>query len=264
MAFDSLPAALVADIETCTGPICEVTPASEGYNSQIAARIRCTTGIYFVKGLQTSHKRVWTQGREAEMSPYVEGLGPALVSYVKDCGWELLIFEALEGHHADYSPTSPDLPAVVALLTRLAETPCPDISLRPMEERLQAYVSEPSDAQVFAGAALVHTDPNNTNVIVTGSSAKLVDWAWASRGAAWLDAAYWVIWLIAAGKHDPAKAEKWAAEVPAWRQARPEALAAFAQAKANYWDRVTGTATDPFAANMLAACRRWAEYRHNL
>lgn len=260
-AFGLLPAALVAGIEACTGPISDVVSVTGGYNSQIAARVRSATGTYFVKGLQTSHKRAWTQSREAEMSPYVAGLGPALVSHVKDSGWDLLVFEALEGLHADYSPGSPDLPAVAALLARVAETPCPDIGLRPMEERLRAYVAEPSDAWSFAGDALVHTDPNDTNVIVTGSSAKLVDWAWASRGAAWLDAAYWVIWLIAAGGHDPASAERWAAQVPAWGEARPVALTAFAEAKARYWEQVAGAQPDRFTAGVRAAARRWADYR---
>jgi hypothetical protein len=39
--------------------------------------------------------------------------------------------------------------------------------------------------------------------------AHLVDWAWASRGADWLDAAYWVVWLMAARVLDAARA--WAA-----------------------------------------------------
>lgn len=264
MAFGVLPAALVADVETYTGPISDVASVTTGYNSQIAARVHSATGTYFVKGLRTSHKRAWTQRREAEMGPYVEGLGPSVVAHVTYCDWELLIFEALEGHHADYSPGSPDLPAVAALLTRLAETPCPGIDLRPMEDRLQAYVSEPSAARAFAGDTLVHTDPNDTNVIVTGSSAKLVDWAWASRGAAWIDAAYWVTWLIAAGGHTPASAEGWAAQVPAWTRAESAALTAFAQAKATYWNHVAGTDPDPFTANMLAATRQWAEHRHTL
>lgn len=263
MAFDLLPADLVADIEARTGPISEVESATEGYNSQIAARIRCTTGTYFVKGLQEGHRRAWTQTREAAVNPHLGQLSPALISHIVDRGWDLLIFEALDGHHADYSPGSADLPAVAALLSRLAATPCPDIGLRPVEDRLRAYVARRADAQAFVGEVLVHTDPNGTNVIVTGTSAKLVDWAWASRGAAWLDAAYWVIWLIAGG-HDPASAETWATEVPAWRQAPPEVLTAFAQAKAEYWQQVAGADPDVFAANTQAAARRWAEYRNSL
>jgi hypothetical protein len=264
MAFDVLPPGLVSGIEARTGPISEVAPVSEGYNSHIAARIHCATGTYFVKGLQSSHKRVWTQRREAEINPHLSGLSPALLWHINDCGWELLVFEALEGHHADYSPGSADLPVVAALLTRLSGTPCPELGLRSIEDRLRNYVARPSDTGFLRGEALVHTDPNDTNVIVIGSSAKLVDWAWASCGAAWLDAGYWVLWLMAAGRHDPASAEKWAAEVPAWREARPEALTAFAEAKANYWDQVAGCDPDPFTANVRAAARQWARYRHDL
>jgi hypothetical protein len=264
MAFDILPPCLVTDIEDRTGPIDEVVTVNEGYNSQIAARIRCTTGTYFVKGLRSNHKRAWTQQREAEINPHLKGLSPALRWHIGDCGWELLIFEAVEGHHADYSPGSADLPLVAALLSRLSETPRPDLDLRPMGDRLKGYVTNPGDADLFRGEALVHTDPNDTNVIVTGSAAILVDWAWASCGAAWLDTGYWILWLMAAGKHDPVSAERWASEVPAWREAPPEAVTAFAEAKANYWEQVAGSDPDAFAANVRAAARRWARYRHNL
>ncbi|WP_052398318.1 aminoglycoside phosphotransferase [Streptomyces sp. NRRL F-5123] len=261
IAFAVLPSRLIAGIEARTGPITEVASVREGYNSEIAARIRCATGSYFVKGLQESHKRAWTQAREAEINPHVAGLSSALRWHLTDCGWDLLIFEALDGHHADYSPGSPDLRAVAALLTSVARTPCPDLGLRPVSDRLKGYVSKPSDTSRFEGDALVHTDPNSTNVIVTGSAAKLVDWAWASRGAAWLDAAYWVIWLVATGKHSPASAERCASGVPGWRAAPSVAVTAFAEAKANYWDEVAGPDPDPFAAGVRAAACQWAEYR---
>jgi aminoglycoside phosphotransferase (APT) family kinase protein len=65
------------------------------------------------------------------------------------------------------------------------------------------------------GHALLHTDLNNTNGIIGDDRAWIVDWGWATRGAPWLDAAYWVIWLIASGHH-PSSAVRWAAKVPAW------------------------------------------------
>jgi hypothetical protein len=264
MAFDILPPCLVTGIEAHTGPIRDVVSVSAGYNSQIAARMRCDKGVYFVKGLQSKHKRAWTQRKEAEINPYLDGLSPALLGHISDCGWELLIFEAVEGHHPDFAPGSADLPVVAGLLSRLSRTPCPSLGLRPMEERLRGYVANPSDADLFSGEALVHTDPNGTNVIVAGSSAKLVDWAWASRGAAWVDAGYWALWLMAAGDHNPASAERWASEVPAWRQASPEALTAFAQAKANYWDQVAGDAAGTFTASVRDAAQQWVRYRRSL
>ncbi|MFD3511276.1 hypothetical protein [Nocardia sp. NPDC058666] len=47
----------------------------------------------------------------------------------------------------------------------------------------------------FDGDALLHTDWFPTNVLVPGDGVRVVDWAWASRGAAWIDAALWAVWL---------------------------------------------------------------------
>ncbi|MGW2525384.1 hypothetical protein ACWC09_52425 [Streptomyces sp. NPDC001617] len=40
---------------------------------------------------------------------------------------------------------------------------------------------------------------------MTASNALFVDWGWASTGAAWIDLALWLLWLIAHG-HTPAQA----------------------------------------------------------
>ncbi|CCB72105.1 conserved protein of unknown function (plasmid) [Streptantibioticus cattleyicolor NRRL 8057 = DSM 46488] len=232
----------------------------QGYNSQIAARISTADGSFFIKGLRADHGRVWTQHREAEVNPYLRGIAPALLWQVEDAGWVLLGFEALDGHHADYSAGSPDLPKVADLLCRLGEVPCPPIELRHAEQRLAAYAAKPTDVAHFAGDSLLHTDLNNENVLVNGP-AYLVDWAWASKGAAWLDAAHWVVWLMAAGKQEPRSAEEWAARVPAWRTAAPEAVTAFALATANLWEEIAGVDPDPWTATVFDASRRWAEYR---
>ncbi len=51
------------------------------------------------------------------------------------------------------------------------------------------------------------------NVLIA-SDARLVDWAWPTRAAPWIDPACWIVWLIASG-HNPADAETSAASVPA-------------------------------------------------
>jgi aminoglycoside phosphotransferase (APT) family kinase protein len=76
---------------------------------------------------------------------------------------------------------------------------------------------------------LLHTDWNNANVLI-GEQTWLVDWGWATRGAPWLDAAYWIIWLIAAG-HKPAAAEGHAAQVPAFSTAPVDAVTTFARVR---------------------------------
>ncbi|MEU6057013.1 RIO1 family regulatory kinase/ATPase [Streptomyces sp. NPDC047097] len=261
MAFDDLPAPLLAEVEKEVGPITKSETVSTGLNSEIAARIDSSASSFFVKGMRCDHKRVWTQRREAEVNPFLRGISPTLLWQIEESGWLLLGFEHLSGHHADYSPDSPDLPVVVNLLGRLGGVALPEIELRNVEQRLSAYVQRPADVDYFAGSSLVHTDLNNHNVLVNDSTAYLVDWAWASRGAAWLDAAYWVVWLLAAGKHTPLSAEGWAAKVPAWRAASPEAVTAFALATANLWEEIAGPDPDPWTATILDASRLWARHR---
>jgi hypothetical protein len=262
LSFDDLPTAVRAAVERHTGPVVKAETVKQGLNSEIAVRLHGGAGECFVKGLRARHPRVWTQRREAEVNPFLRegGIAPALLWCVEEHGWVLLGFEALAGHHADYRPGSPDLPEVVALLRRLGEVRCPGIDLRRVDQRLARYVRRPADAEYFAGDALAHTDLNNENVIVDGR-AHLVDWAWASRGADWLDAAYWVVWLMAAGGHGPASAERWAGRVPAWAGARGEAVTAFAYATANLWEEIAGPDPDPWTARLLSAARTWAAFR---
>lgn len=258
--YEDLPVTVRRAVEAHTGPALKVESGAEGFNSEIAALLVTQAGEYYVKGLRADHRRVWTQAREAEVNPYVEGIAPALVARVESEGWDLLVFEAVDGHHADYRPGSPDMPKVVEVLRRLAEIPCPPIELRFAEQRLARYVGRPEDLGQFAGDALLHTDWHNTNVLVTDERAQLVDWAWATKGAPWLDAAYWVVWLIAFG-HDPASAEDWASRVPTWQTAPAEGINAFAVANANMWAEIGKDDPDPWTARMVDAARTWRDYR---
>ncbi|MEW2581461.1 hypothetical protein [Streptomyces syringium] len=117
-AFEDLPASVHTAIEERTGPLLKIESVTAGFNSEISARIFSEAGTCFVKGLRTDHPRAWTQRREAEVNPYLRGRGiaPALLWSLEAAGWHLLAFEALDGHHADYSPGSPDLPKVAATL----------------------------------------------------------------------------------------------------------------------------------------------------
>lgn len=258
--FEDLPAPVLAAVEERTGPILKVEAVGQGFNSEIGARIVTESGTRFVKGLRADHKRVWTQRREADVNPLLPGIAPALLWHIGEGEWDLLVFESLEGHHADYSPESPDLPKVAELLRRLGRIECPDIELRLAEQRLSRYVNHTSDLDYFVGNSLLHTDLNNTNVLVD-DTAYLVDWAWATRGAAWLDACYWGVWLIAAGGHRPDKAERWAASIPAWHTAPAEGVTAFAEASANVWEEIAGDGSDPWTADVFNASHRWAEHR---
>ncbi|RKN06306.1 aminoglycoside phosphotransferase [Streptomyces radicis] len=260
MAFEQLPSVVISAVEERTGPVLKTESATEGRNSQVGARVHSESGVCFIKGLRSDHTWAWTQRREADVNPHIRKVAPALLWEVETDGWHLLSFEALEGHHADYSADSPDLPLVADALCRLGRIPCPDVELRRAEQRLAKYVNNTGDAEQFAGNSLLHTDMNNANVLIDGR-ASLVDWAWATRGAPWLDAAYWVIWLMAAGGHTAASAEHWARRIPAWHAAPGVAVNAFAQAHANLWEEIGGDEPDPWTARMVRASREWARHR---
>lgn len=265
IGLDRLPTAARAAVEQHTGPLLTVAEITEGFNSEIAALVTSAAGTWHIKGLRADHPRAWTQEREAAIAPFLTGLAPRLRWRVETAGWDLLGFEALDGHHADYAPGSPDLPETAGLLRRLGTTPCPGIELRRAEQRLEHYAATPGYLNFFAGDHLLHTDLNNTNVLVNdrapqGDRARLVDWAWATRGAAWLDAGYWVIWLIASG-HAPVSAEHWAAEIPAWHAAPPEGITAFAAANHTLWNEINTADPVPWTRSLATAATAWHEHR---
>ncbi|MGW1146601.1 aminoglycoside phosphotransferase [Streptomyces sp. NPDC002454] len=262
--FEELPPRVRAAIAFHTGRIHCADPVSSGLNSQLAVRLRCEAGDVHVKGLRSDHDRVWTQRREAEVNPFLKGISPELLWREEVDGWDVLGFDFVSGHHADYRPGSQDLSCVADLLTRLGEVELPSIELREAGQRLGNYVSDRSQLELFEGDSLLHTDLNNENVLVQDGHAYLVDWAWATRGAPWLDAGYWVMWLLAAGKHTVEQAEGWARRIPSWEAATPMALDAFASANARMWREIGGAQPDAWTSRLVRASRDWSEYRQKL
>lgn len=260
-AYEDLPSIVRTRVEELTGPVRQVTAASTGLNSAVAATLHTDGEAFFIKALPSDARWVWTQQREAEIAPYVRTVSAKFVGRMAAAGWDVLLFSALEPHHhADYTPGSADLAATAALLIDLGTLACPEIELKHADQRLAAYLERPGDALLFRGDALLHTDWNNTNVLVDQGRARLVDWGWATRGAAWLDAAYWTIWLIAAG-HAPADAETWAARVPAWSRAPSVALTAFAAASARLWAEINTNSPDAWTQSLADAAHAWASWR---
>lgn len=257
-----LPGDVVREIEAVAGPVRGVETVAAGCNSEIAARLRLDGGTVFVKGLRLDHPRVWTQQREADVNPCTGGLAPLLRWRVREVGWDLLGFEDLGGRHADYSPGSPDLRRVLRGMERLTSVVPPvGIELRSMSERMSSYVTDPGDARFFEGRALLHTDWKPDNVLVADGRARIVDWAWASRGAAWIDPALWVIWLVASG-HGVAEAEGLAALHPAWAAVPGSHVDAFARAQRRLWESIAdGDPPGEWTHGLCAAGRAWEEYR---
>lgn len=226
VAWPDLDHALQEAVTAQCGPIHDVIAVGPGFNSQLAIVVETAAGTrIFVKGLRSGEPRARTQQTEAAINPYVHGIAPKLLWTITTAGWELLGFEYLAGRPADYSPGSPDLPKVVACLRLLQAIPAPDLPLKRAEHRWRAYVDNPADLDQFTGNHLLHTDYNPDNFLIT-HQAHLVDWAWPTRGAGWIDPALLVLWLIAAG-HTPDQAETYAAQIPSWKTANASTVTTF-------------------------------------
>ncbi|MEU6593276.1 aminoglycoside phosphotransferase [Streptomyces sp. NPDC046881] len=247
-------------IEKVSGPVADVGAINAGLNSAIAARVRTTERTLFVKGLPLDHPRVWTQKREAQIGPIVRGIAPQLLWHVEEGGWSLLGFEYVEGGHADYTPGSPDLPTVMATMIRLADVPAPGFELKTMPHRLRTFVDDPAELSWFAGNSLLHTEWNPHNVLITDHGALLVDWGWASLGAAWIDPALWALWLMALG-HTAEQAESVAAAHPAWKLAPAEGLDVLARVQQRVWDSIAEQSEDDWARPMQLAAEAWNGHR---
>ncbi|MFE2336728.1 phosphotransferase [Streptomyces coelicoflavus] len=262
-SWDDVPAAVITAIETRTGPIEQVQPAQAGYSSHVAATVYSGHRRVFVKGLRSEHPAASTQGCEAAVNPYVVSLGPRLLWRVETDGWDVLGFEHLEGRSADYRQGSEDLTLVADVMTQLGALAAGDAPVSRAEQRWAAQNQDASVVELLHGDTLLHTDWHHTNMLVTSErTVSLVDWATATVGAAWIDPACWVVWLIYAG-HSPRSAEQWAARVPAWRAAGRHALDAFSEVLAVYWRHIAEHHPNRMTGELRDAGAQWAAYRRS-
>ena len=257
--WEDLPGTTRQAIEKHAGTVLSAVTVSEGLNSAVAAILTTENGQVFAKGLRADYPRRWTQDMEALINPYVATLSPRLLWRVQD-EWDMLGFELIQGRHADYAPGSPDLPSVTATMTALGEITCPDEPVKNAPHRWRGYVTDPADLGWLDGDRLLHTDYNPLNILMAEGRGLLIDWAWPTKGAGWIDPACLVIRLIAAG-HTPQSAENVVQDVPAWRTAPAEGLAIFAGACARMWQEINDANPVDWTQRMARAARDWEQYR---
>lgn len=247
--FEQLPAEIRRAVADKTGAVRQAVTAPGGMNSGIASVLGTDSGPVFVKGIPSGHPQAGAQRREAAVAPHLPASCPRLYWHLELGGWSLLGYEVVDGRHADYAPGSPDLRLVEAALTELQGiTAPPDVDIKKAVDRWAEY-APPGTSQHFHGDALLHTDFAPDNVLVTGDRARLVDWAWPTRGAAWIDPGALALRLMNAG-HPVGAALVFAARFPSWRDAAPEALTAFGTATAALWQEIAGQDEAPWKRAM--------------
>jgi hypothetical protein len=258
--WNDMPGGVRGAVEERTGPVLAARTASEGLNCELAAVLHTPAGIVFAKGRPSDHAGVVTQHREAMINPYVLDVAPRLLCQVDTDGWNVLAFEYVPGQHADYTPGSGDLPKVVHAMCRLENIPCPDLPLKRAEHRWADYVEDTTELDLLRGDTLLHTDFNPLNILISDTTIRIIDWAWPTRGAAFIDPACLALRLVTAG-HPPADAEAWASQSPAWTTAPRKAIDTFTQANARLWQQIARDDPQPWKTTTAAAARQLADHR---
>lgn len=256
-----LPVPVTRVIAGRFGALRSACPAGVGLNSDFAAIVTCDGGFRcFVKAVRDTRNRRSPHLRELIAAAHVQPAAPRLLLSGSAGGWLFNVFEALPGRVADFSLRSPDVPAIADLLAQRARGVAPTgLPLPTMADRFVRHSSRP---RLFAGNALLHTDLNPGNILITAAGVRLVDWAWASIGAAWLDVSSWCVWLIAAGDTPP-QAERVASEVPVFAEAPGDAVDEHAAAMAHAWNCSIDDRSVSWCRRAAQAAADWAKYRCN-
>ncbi|WP_165970604.1 phosphotransferase [Actinomadura sp. 6K520] len=262
--WQSLPSDLHSAVQDELGPIIKVEPTSEGRRSALATVAHLKDGPVFLKGAPIANERAAAQlDREAAVNPHVRSVTPELLCDLTAGGWRLLGFEHVQGRRADYTPGSRDLNAVLDVFATLEHLQLPTtVDVMWFEGRWSDYATVPQHLTQIAGTALLHTDLNPGNVIITGTAARLVDWGMASRGTPLVNPADLVINLIACG-HAPTEAEALMAGLDTWKNADPAVLDYYARLLATTWLEAFWTPTHPWARAVVNAAVQWAMHRRH-
>ncbi|PZF88165.1 phosphotransferase family protein [Micromonospora deserti] len=251
----TLPETVTARIAERVGGAFDVVPAPSGDHAEIASTVTGPDGKVFVKAASA---RLSFQSLRYELAA-TKAIGwypPAVLWHFECDGWLVVGTEHLDGPHPDLSPGSPDLDLLAVTLKELQETPAPGEPWFTPEARLG--FAHPA----MNGRMLVHSDLNPANLIVTTRGLRIVDWAWATRAASWVELALLVQWLIGSG-HTPEQAEEWLARFPAWAATDREALDVFASKNASKWSVKSRQSTEEWVHDLGVWTGEWAAHRRN-
>ncbi len=115
------------------------------------------------------------------------------------------------------------------------------------------------DPSALRGNALLHTDLNPLNVLINGT-ARIIDWAWPTCGAVWIDPACFILRLMAAG-HTPQEAEAWVQQTSSWDPSLDKDVDAFAVASARVWSEIARADPQPWKKQLADVAEQWRRYR---
>lgn len=252
--WTALPDAVTGRIADLVGEELSVTPAAEGDHADIAATVSGPGGPRVFVKAASDEFGVRSLRYELAATTAVGRYAPAVRWHFETDGWLVVATEHLDGPHPDLSPGSPDLALLAAALRDLQETAAPAGNWFTAEGR--CGFRHPA----AEGTTLVHSDLNPANLIVTPAGLRIVDWAWMTRAAAWVEPALLAPWLIGSG-HTAEQAEEWLARFPAWHVPGRAVLDAFASHTASRWAARARPDGARWVRDLAAWSGAWAAYR---
>ncbi len=217
--WGDLPAGVRQAIQSRTGEVISAETVAEGITCRAALILTTSKHHLFVKGVLTDDvPPLDAQLTETAINSAVQRVSPAVRWETIADGWHLIAFDYVNGRHADLSPGSADLRTVAHLLRRAqACRPPAGYRVPDLAARYREFL-RPGDAEVLTGTALLHTDTNPHNLLITEQRGYLVDWAMPALGPSWVDPAQTAVRLMDAGC-TPAEARAWLSQFPDWERA---------------------------------------------
>ncbi|HKE50498.1 MAG TPA: aminoglycoside phosphotransferase family protein [Actinomycetes bacterium] len=255
--WTELPESVRAWVESTLGaPVDSAVNQVGGFSPGVAARLTTADGSRaFLKavGVELNPDSVGLHRRELAAMSALPAMpqAPALVAGYDSGDWVGLLMEDIPGRKpalpwirselrqvldtvADVSdqltPSPwPDAPVTVDYLTRafvhwrtLAAEPPSDLDPFWLARLGELAVLEQDAAQVVRGDSLIHLDVRADNVLLTErDGAVLVDWAWASTGAPWVDVVLLLLNVALYGPHSVAELDEIVADHPLSRDIDP-------------------------------------------
>ncbi|MGX6606164.1 phosphotransferase [Micromonosporaceae bacterium Da 78-11] len=249
--WTALPEAVTKQIADRIGGVHAIRPAVGGDHAEIAATVTGTAEKVFVKAAHTDmgvrSLRYELLVGEVLKPPH----SPVVQWHFETDSWLVVGFEQLDGPYADLSPGNPDLDLLSAAITQLSRLSEPALPLFSPSARLG--FSHPA----MDGNALIHTDLNPANLIVTSGGLRIVDWAYATKAALWVELALLAPWLIGSG-HTAQQADDWLAQFPTWGAAGTDVLNYFATTNAAKWSAKAQATSEPWVHDLATWTGRWA------
>ncbi|MFI5839665.1 phosphotransferase family protein [Catenuloplanes sp. NPDC051500] len=253
--WNVLPEAATRKISEWMAGDYSVIPAPDGDHAEIAAAVTGPNGRAFIKAASTDLgvRSLRYELKANESVAAILRYPPAVTCSFEVEGWLLVGTEHLDGAHPDLSPGSPDLDLLERALTDLQRTPAPAGEWHSAKSRLGFF------HPAMAGEMLVHSDLNPSNLIIAASGLRIVDWAYTTRAASWVELALLVQWLVGSG-HTAEQAENWLARFPAWSTGQ-EALDEFATRNAAKWVAKSRQSAEKWVHDLAVWTSEWASYR---